>query len=618
MVKHLAGWWKVVLLLLTLMGSIPVAAQDGFGIVAFELKGVHRVSGAELREALATKSPAWHVSLFSRQLPRFDLKQYELDLQRIVLFYHLQGFFDVRVVENRLESDAARRQVRVFVKVEENEPTVVSKILFTPADSSRQIELLPDLHKFLTLHPGERLVDQEVQNSRIAMISRFANVGYPFAKVTPEISRDPQHQLAEIVFLIDPGPWCAFGEITIKGTHRYPESAIGKVVDFNSGERFDRSKLIAAQQQIYRLELFESVRVRAVAGANDGERVPVEIEVKEARRHLLKAGIGYGTEDHLRASLQFRLRNFLGGARRLNVTFKYSSLEPGSYRLSLSQPHLPVPRSLSQISAYYLQQDETEAANFRLRRVGGEFLTQRDFWGYTNAYLRYRLESVLSDSTISLSDLTSYQKSIFTFGMVRNSSRPLFTPRRGSQRSLVVDLSGLIIHEDFRYVKVIFDYRKYFEWLPEVVVATRGAVGHIFLYGGGSEVPQEERFYAGGATSVRGWGRWQLGPHERDPSDPNRLVATGGRSLFEGNAELRYPIWKEVGGVTFVDFGNVWRESFPGGIANLLGDIHFAIGMGLRYDTPIGPARFDFGWKMNRQEIDTGRWEFHLSVGHAF
>jgi outer membrane translocation and assembly module TamA len=138
-------------------------------------------------------------------------------------------------------------------------------------------------------------------------------------------------------------------------------------------------------------------------------------------------------------------------------------------------------------------------------------------------------------------------------------------------------------------------------------MAYRLKLGSLKLLDEKQAAPLEERFYAGGSSSVRGWSRLQLGPQ-----DQNKPI--GGKSLVEGSMESRFRIIGPFGAAFFVDFGQVWRTS----LTYKLNDLHYATGLGLRYDTPIGPIRLDAAAKINKQPGDERTWEFYLSVGQAF
>ena len=158
------------------------------------------------------------------------------------------------------------------------------------------------------------------------------------------------------------------------------------------------------------------------------------------------------------------------------------------------------------------------------------------------------------------------------------------------------------------------DARYYVPLGENVVVATRAQIGAINAVGGDeSNVPFAKKFFLGGSTSIRGWDRFEVSPLSSG-------LPIGGDSMLELSAELRAGLRGNLGGVVFIDAGNVWAGPFD----FALNDLRYAVGPGLRYQTPIGPIRFDFGWQLNPIPglLVNGRpsrqWRMHFSIGQAF
>ncbi len=585
--------------------AVNLKAQDNYQIKAFELEGIKSVNESELREALATQGPPWTQRiLFWKDAPLFSSNDFQLDQKRILQFYRAQGFFRARIAPPEIRVDEEEQHVRLRLQIIENEPARISKLELLAADStSYEAALWRELQSRLTLRVGASLNEALVRDNRFALLAYLANRGFPFAQVEAESARDRQDRTAEVKFKIATGKWCAFGPVEILDTKKYPQRVIRKELAFKPGKRFDQSKLLESQQRIYRLELFQAVGIRALADKEQNGVLPIEIRVKEAPRHTVKLGGGYGTEESGRVSVNFRRRNFLGDARRLQAEAKYSKLEPGRFQLTIQQPQFPEAKTALQLSPFFLRQKES---SYKVERLGAELAAQRVWGKFSNGFARYRFERVNAD-TGGVTAL--YRKSIFTLGLFRNSSAPLFSPKRGMFSSLEADWSGLLFGADFQYLKATLEARRYFEIIPAVVLAGRAKMGTIHPLSARRPIaPPEERFYTGGSSSVRGWQRQQLGPKD-GANDP-----LGGNSLFESSLELRLPIWKALGAVAFTDAGNVWQTTSTFALAEL----HYAAGWGLRYDTPIGPARVDFAWKLNRQNVSEDKFEFHVSVGQAF
>ncbi len=146
--------------------------------------------------------------------------------------------------------------------------------------------------------------------------------------------------------------------------------------------------------------------------------------------------------------------------------------------------------------------------------------------------------------------------------------------------------------------------------------ANRLRLGSIDALGDlGSNVPFYKSYFLGGSSRVRGWGRLEVGPTS------GFGLPIGGHTMLEGSSEVRLPLWGKFGAVGFVDYGNVW----PGSWDINLGDLRYAVGPGLRYLMPIGPARLDFGYQLNpipnlriNGEPEIRNWRLHFSIGQAF
>jgi outer membrane protein assembly factor BamA len=184
-----------------------------------------------------------------------------------------------------------------------------------------------------------------------------------------------------------------------------------------------------------------------------------------------------------------------------------------------------------------------------------------------------------------------------------NSTSDPFYPDRGYKIISNLSYAGLGSTTGLHYYKIDVSLMNYFSLAQEVVFASKLRTG-IISATRNDQTPIEERFYLGGATSLRGWGH-----HKITPVNESGL-SVGGNTAFEGSAELRFPVYDIFSGVIFMDGGNLWPGSFQYGT-----DLHYDAGLGIRIKTPIGPIRLDFASPV----INDGfRFQFFISVGNAF
>jgi outer membrane translocation and assembly module TamA len=187
---------------------------------------------------------------------------------------------------------------------------------------------------------------------------------------------------------------------------------------------------------------------------------------------------------------------------------------------------------------------------------------------------------------------------------------------RGYLLAVHIEQAGRIVPGTFNYWAASADGRHYLSRGRAIVWANRLQIGIVDAAGHDQvNVPFSKRYFLGGATSIRGWGRYEVSPLSGSG------LPMGGDSMFAFTSELRTAPHGNLSGVVFLDAGNVWADAW----GFRLGDLRYAVGSGLRYQTPIGPARFDIGYQLNpipglllNGKEQTRRWRIHFSIGQAF
>jgi outer membrane protein insertion porin family len=330
--------------------------------------------------------------------------------------------------------------------------------------------------------------------------------------------------------------------------------------------------------------------------------------VKEAPRWSTRFGVGYGKEDQFRVFNQSRKLGFLGGARRLELLLKHSHLEPYNIDVKLIEPILFSYKTALEINPFIRKENEP---GYIASRKGIRLSILHQITQNLKGTLSYIYENVSQDTledtqpqNVSNTEESFYNKSGPSLGFTWDNSEPLFSPDKGYFFLVFAKVNGITPDAGFPFVKILADARRYSRDLG-VITAYRLKIGNINSYDDLGFVPPEERFFSGGVSSVRGWARQQLGPKDEIG------IPTGGNSLLEGSIEIRFPLFYKFTSVTFLDFGNVWKNSGT----YRLNELRYAVGVGLGVDTPIGPVRLDVG----RPIFDVKeQFEFHLNIGQAF
>ena len=620
--------YRVAFLLLVLVGVTCVAGcreEGDIQISGLHFNGVEQVDKGALTSALQTKQGSW---IPWRRKRYFDRRAFEADLKRIEAFYRDRGFPDARVRSFDVRLNEAQDKVDVTVDIVEGEPIRVDAI------EIRGFDVLPadrqgELQDTLPLQPGRPLDRQLTTASRERALNALRDDGYPYAEVTVE-ETEAGPRLRRLTFAATPGVLARFGEIDIRGFASVSENVIRRQLTFKPGDRFTRRELRETQRKLYGLELFEFVNVEPLEEpVLMNEEVPVRITVAEGKHQKVTTGVGYGTEEQARARLRWDHRNVFGGAQQAGVEAKWSSLDRG-VRVDYREPFFLSSRLSLNFDGQAWQAREPV---YDSKQLGGRVIlryqpNQQSFW--TVSFVNERQESTidpaaLEDPTIrddlialGLDPTTGGSRGTLSgvaFDISRNTTDSLLNATSGYVLTGHVEQAGRLMWGSYNFWSATAEARHFLTLRRRVTVANRLRIGSIVPTANDeANVPFYRRFFLGGSSSIRGWGRFDVSPLSEG-------FPIGGLSMLEGSAETRFQLKGKFGAVAFFDFGNVWREA-----KNFdLGDLRFAVGPGLRYQTPIGPARLDVGYQLNPIEgllIDgepqKRRIRIHFSVGQAF
>lgn len=616
-----------LLLLLLVLFTLAACREDGdVKIAHLHFNGVHQVNQTALKGALQTKAGSWipwgHKTFFDR-------RAFDADLKRIEAFYRDRGFSDARVTSFDVKLNDAQDEVSVTVTVAEGEPTRVAAIDFTGFDVLSEGDQRK-LRDSVLLRVDWPLDQQLVMTAREHALNELRDHGYPYAEVTVnQVEESARRQ--RVVFSANPGTLAHFGPVGVAGEASVGEKVILRQLTFKPGDLFTRREMRESQRKLYGMELFEFVNVESREMlAPQSPEVPVRVTVAEGKHRKVNVGVGYGTEEQARARLRWDHLNFLGNARQAGLEGKWSSLDRG-VRADYREPFFFQPHFSLTVDGQAWQAAEPVYA---LNSVGGRATIRHqanseNFWSVAlfNEYQRSNvtgealLDLSLRDELIALGlDPRTGQSrgtaSGVAFDIGRNTTTNLLDAHSGYVLNGHVEQTGKWLMGSFNYWSVGVDGRHYLTVARRLVLANRLRLGTIDALGDlERNVPFYKRYFLGGSSSLRGWGRFEVGPTS------GFGLPIGGHTVLEGSTEVRLPLWNKFGVVAFADYGNVWSQSWDFNPA----DLRYDVGPGLRYLTPIGPARIDLGYQMTpisglrvNGQPELRHWRLHFSIGQAF
>ncbi len=593
---------------------------------SLDFKGIEAIDGDRLRAALATR--------VSSKLPwgrkaLFDRSRFDADLKRIEAFYADRGFPDARVTAFDVKLNDSQDAIDLTLTIAEGRPVTVAAVNY------EGFEVIPPDHlqalrRAAPLEVGRPRDRQQVVSAHEMAVNELREHGYPYAKVSTDESGGATGREATITFQAEPGPLSHFGPVEIVGNTSVSDRVIRRQLTFSTGDVHRRSIVQASQRRLYEMELFQFVNVELLNPDRLEPEVRTRVTVAEGRHQRLNFGVGYGTEEKARLEGEYHHVNFLGGARSAGAHARWSSLDRG-IRVDFRQPYLFSPRLSLGADG---QQWFTYTPAYRSLVTGGKVtITRRSSprvsWSVFLTTERNSSEisaAALTDLTLrdelialGLDPTTGRQEgtlNAFGFDYQRSTADNVLDAKRGYQFAFHAEQAGRFLPGAFNYDAVSADGRHYLPISDRFVLANRLQFGNISAAADNpGNVPFGKKYFLGGATSIRGWGRYEVSPLSGSG------LPLGGDALVAFTSEIRATLTKSMGGVAFIDGGNVWTTARE----IKLDELRYAAGLGLRYQTPVGPIRLDVGYQLNPipnllidGQPQQRRWRLHFSIGQAF
>jgi outer membrane protein insertion porin family len=608
------NFYKLVFPVLFFCFAISAYSQQNAEIRKIKIKGNDALDDGELLEKISFNKASWVGKTFFKQEPTYySADAWEMNKAQMKAFYQSEGYLHVKIENPELEMHPRKHKVDLLIRIDEGKPVMVEEVVFMTVDSGREDSVLMEDAwqneiKNLKTREGERFRDDNISGDQDAIATWFSSLGFAYVGVHAGISLSQDTMKADVEWNIDKGPACRFGDLTIEGLERTPEEAVIKQMTIATGDVYSSRQLAQSQKQIYELGLFRIASLQAGLTNSERETIPLSLTIEEAPRWSTRFGVGYGREDKFRTFVDVGYLNFPGPTMRTNFYAKHSALEPYRFEAKITKPAILGPRSSLELKPLIRRRNERGFESFIW---GSDLSLYQNFSDYLAGSVSLYFERVnidiTSDFERSLRDLnqSTYSKTGVSLGRIYNTANPRFDPTDGWSLGVNTRANSSLFDSSYPFIKFLFEVKRYQPVRSGLVLALRMKAGSISPWEGGTVTPFEERFFAGGSQSVRGWPRQMLGPLDEDG------VPIGGNSVFEGSIEPRIKIYHPVSMVVFLDYGNVWRDAYT----LKFDEVRFAAGTGVRVSTPIGPVGIDFAHPVFEEN---GDWQFHLNIGHAF
>jgi outer membrane protein insertion porin family len=565
------------------------------------IEGTHGLAPKDIKAIMATQEREYYVLRGTVQRQRLDE-----DVERIVALYNDHGYMQARVESTDIQIDRANASAVIVVKVVEGPQFRVGGVDVT----GTRVLPVEEVRRRILLKPGDLFSRSSLRESTRAIQDLYSAIGRASAEVNPEIAQDLPNLRINVTFDIAEGPEVFVERINITGNTRSEEKILRREIPMAEGDLFTSQKLARARQRLVNLNYFDKVNATTAPGASR-DRIIVNIDVTEKPTGLFSIGGGYSSQDSFIGTLDLSQRNFLGRGWEVFLRLR-GGANTQEGQIGFTEPWLFV-RPIS--AGFDLFNNRRIFDDYTVNSLGGDIRLGRPLEEYSRINVIYRasqdtVSDVDDDASLDLRNAEgTFYTSMIGVAVTRDTRDNVFETSRGSYASLGLDFAGIGFGEQWFRLVGSTSYFHPLPWLNHVLSA-RISGGYSFGWGDGP-VPLFERFYLGGANSIRSFRAQEVSPVD------SRGTRIGGNIQLLGNVEYTVPLFFGIRAAAFYDVGNVWGPDTGAGQKFDITDLKQAIGLGLRGTSPFGPIRVDYGVNPNPKNGERFG-NFNFSVGSAF
>lgn len=647
------------------------------------IDGNHEFSDSTLKEVLQIREPSWKRFL---EIPRYKPHLIATQLNLLASYYRNRGFHQVSVALDSVIHEPEKGDV-LYISIGEGPRTRIGNVGFEGVEPER----VPQLREVLQLTEGAPApVDLNAFGGDIFAIMRlYQNDGYLHVRVEPQLTlkpaRDDREPTADVLYRIDPGRIYTVRDIRLRGNEHSADNLLRRELVIRAGEPLYWQRVEESRHRLLLTSLFRDVSITPVDADTSAGMADLVVSVIERKPAYYELGLGTGSQERVRVLAAWGHHNLWGTGRRLQLRGRGSwnvedvvgnpvDFADGQLNYladaTYVNPRLYDTRFSAEIEAFLRRETRGESGlNMQIHgfNVGTTWKASRRVTN--NVFLGLKVTDPeplpLAPSDIQerfdQTGVTLTQTRSLNWGIYIDHRDDPFRPTAGMYAIGTMQLAGGLAGGDYSFYKTTLSWQHYRRWPLGGVLAMRVLVGGAWPYGqsadrGADGVPYDDRFFAGGASTVRGYRHNSLGPQvtnedELDylnytsdvllPDDPAR----GGNYEMLTNLEWRFPLpwlsrWK-LSSVLFFEGGNVWERaedirwrafrltSEPGDPTDSgstrIWDYRYSYGTGVRLDTPIGPVRVDVGFPLKRaryvgldKDVRDPVRVWHFSLGYPF
>lgn len=611
----------------------------------------------ELRRNWESNTSNW-LSWYKRD-DQYSREKLSGDLEKLTNYYLDRGYVDFNVESTQVAISPDRRDMTIGASVTEGEVFTISSVQVS-GDTILPVE---EVEGMLFVREGQTFSRQLLEFTSDGITAVLGNIGYAFAEVNPVPTIDRDKNEVAINFVVNPGPRVQVRRIVFKGNDTTSDEVMRRELRQFEGTWYSQAAIDRSKIRLQRLGYFDEVEIETPSVTGEADKVDVVVSVKERQFGQFQFGLGYSQLYGASVQLSLSQNNFLGSGNKVSVSVQNNSYSKG-VSFSFMDPYFTdsgislgynLAYSENDFSNFNIASYQTDNASFEA--VFGLPLSETDSISASIGIDKVDLTSVDGSTPPELIDYlvtTLGDRARFAFapgdtpdafpclpnrdpitgntipgctvvqvagnrlwtvnawrmqaGWARDSRNDFYAPTAGTFNRIGAEVT--LPGSDLKYYKISYDFSKFWPINRALVVETRTSIGYGDSYGktGNAGLPFFENFYAGGPGSLRGFVQNTLGPVSSLDfgNNTNFRQSLGGAFKAIGSIETYFPSLFDSRGIrisTFLDFGNVWRNTREFGS----GDIRASAGVALQWQSPMGPI--SISWASPFRAEDTDRTE---------
>ncbi len=593
--------------------NFTIVEGDTASIARINIVGAKAFTEAQLKREMQLSTPNW-LSWYTKD-DQYSKQKLGADLEVLRSFYQNRGYLEFNIESTQVSISPDKDEVYLTINITEGVPYTVSAINIAGELAVAE----PELRALIQVKPGETFSRSKMQASVKALSERMGADGYAFANVNAVPDIDKTKNTVAFTFFVDAGRRVYVRKINISGNPKTRDEVIRREMRQLESAWYDGTRIERSKVRVRRLGYFEEGSVNLetppVPGTND--QVDIELSVAEKNTGNLLAGVGYSSSEGLVFNASVSQQNIFGSGNALALALNTSSINR-TISLTYTEPYWTVDGISRTLELYNKNIDPTglSVAQYSSSTLGGSYGIGVPVSEIDTINIGFRIEHTQLE-LFSNSPPVYYQfvqdfgyvtnSYILSSGWSRDTRNDILYPSFGRLQSALVEVG--LPFGDLSYYKLQYVNQSFWPVYGDFVLMLRADLGYGDGYGG-KPLPFFKAFYAGGVGSVRGYEAGSLGPRD---IYGNTL---GGKRKIVGNAELFYPILKGDRSVRisgFFDLGQIYVNGFQPEFENF----RYSAGVGLAWNSPIGPLKFSYAIPLNDIPADKIQ-KFQFQVGTVF